>query len=320
MEWMASRALVMHRQQHGQILPGLMLFVFALIGAGLLLFQFGTATALQADAQTAADAAALAGAREVRSQLYRMDRLDGYIDDASVRSAAADYAERNHATLVEFRREGLDVVVTVQTHDALGEDAAPVDAEGRRGQASARGRVAGGSPLTETGGGSRQLIPAAPSGDGGVVEAAWREADRIDALRLPYVFGGGHQSSPAPPNGPFDCSGSVSRVLQAAGVNIPTMVSGDFEKVFPPGPGRITIYAYDGHVFMVIDGRGFGTSPSNPGGGAGWLDYNTPYHSLFKQLHVPVKGESVPENLGMHRIPDTGGWTPYEVILAPLDG
>jgi hypothetical protein len=153
-----------------------------------------------------------------------------------------------------------------------------------------------------------------------VVEAAWREADRIDRLRLPYVWGGGHQSSPAPPNGPFDCSGAVSRVLQAAGIDIPTMVSGDFEKVLPPGPGRITVYAYDGHVFMVIDGRGFGTSPSNPGGGAGWLDYNTPYHSLFKQLHVPIEGEAVPHDLGTHRIPDTNDGTPFEVVLVPLDG
>jgi hypothetical protein len=71
---------------------------------------------------------------------------------------------------------------------------------------------------------------------------------------------------------------------------------------------------------MVIDGRGFGTSPSNPGGGAGWLPYNTPYHSLFGTYHAPVDNDVVPENLGEHFIPNVGGATPYEVVLVPLDG
>jgi hypothetical protein len=310
-----------HHDERGQVLPLLLVAVFAFLGGGILLFQLGNVTTLQAGAQTAADAAALAGARNVRDQLYQFDVHDpDLIDDDAVRAAAADYAARNDATVVDYRRVGLDVIVSVRTDDALGDDAAALDAEGTRGQASARARVTGGAPPTATSGGTRQVIPAAPPGEGGVVEAAWREADRIDRLRVPYVFGGGHQSSPAPPNGPFDCSSAVSRVLQAAGYDIPTLVSGQFVNYFPPGPGRITIYAYSGHVFMVIDGRGFGTSPSNPGGGAGWLPYNTPYHSLFGTYHAPVDNDVVPENLGEHFIPNVGGATPYEVVLVPLDG
>jgi TP901 family phage tail tape measure protein len=106
-------------------------------------------------------------------------------------------------------------------------------------------------------------------------QRALREMNRLDALHLPYVWGGGH-STPAPRNGPFDCSSAVSRVLQAAGYNNPTMVSGALASWGLPGKGRhSTIYANSGHVFMNMNGRGWGTSASNPGGGPGWLSYSS---------------------------------------------
>jgi peptidoglycan hydrolase CwlO-like protein len=74
---------------------------------------------------------------------------------------------------------------------------------------------------------------------------------------LPYIYGGGHASFHA--DG-YDCSGSVSYALAAAGLVSSPMVSGDFESWGAPGPGRwITIYANAGHVWMDVAGWRFDT-------------------------------------------------------------
>ena len=74
---------------------------------------------------------------------------------------------------------------------------------------------------------------------------------------LPYIWGGGHGSFHA--DG-YDCSGSVSYALAAAGLISAPMVSGDFESYGDPGPGRwITIYANAGHVWMEVAGWRFDT-------------------------------------------------------------
>jgi cell wall-associated NlpC family hydrolase len=74
---------------------------------------------------------------------------------------------------------------------------------------------------------------------------------------LPYIYGGGHASFHA--DG-YDCSGSVSYALAAAGLVSSPMVSGDFENWGDPGPGRwITIYANADHVWMTVAGWRFDT-------------------------------------------------------------
>jgi hypothetical protein len=74
---------------------------------------------------------------------------------------------------------------------------------------------------------------------------------------LPYIYGGGHASFQA--NG-YDCSGSVSYALAAAGLVSSPMVSGDFENWGDPGPGRwITVYANADHVWMTVAGWRFDT-------------------------------------------------------------
>ena len=79
--------------------------------------------------------------------------------------------------------------------------------------------------------------------------------DRI--ARLPYVYGGGHGSFDATG---YDCSGSVSYVLHAAGLLAVPEDSTDLESYGDPGPGRhVTIYANAGHAWMTIDGRRFDT-------------------------------------------------------------
>jgi peptidoglycan hydrolase CwlO-like protein len=74
---------------------------------------------------------------------------------------------------------------------------------------------------------------------------------------LPYIYGGGHASFQA--DG-YDCSGSVSYVLAAAGLVTSPMVSGQFDDWGEPGPGTwVTIYSNADHVWMTIAGWRFDT-------------------------------------------------------------
>jgi hypothetical protein len=116
---------------------------------------------------------------------------------------------------------------------------------------------------------------------GGMVAAA----NRLDHAHFPYVWGGGHQGTPAP-FGPMDCSGAVSYVLQQGGVSVPTMTSGQLMRAGKPGAGQVTVYANPEHTLMRIGGRFFGTSQTNPAGGAGWMpDPGAGYLSRFVQRH-----------------------------------
>jgi hypothetical protein len=74
----------------------------------------------------------------------------------------------------------------------------------------------------------------------------------------PYVYGGGHASFYSYG---YDCSGSVSFVLHAAGLLSAPEDSTALESFGVSGPGRwVTIYANAGHAWMVIDGRRFDTA------------------------------------------------------------
>lgn len=121
---------------------------------------------------------------------------------------------------------------------------------------------------------------------GGRVGAAVGEANRIASLRSTYLFGGGH-STPAPGIPPWDCSSSTSRVLQAAGYNIPTMTAQQFMSWGEPGPGAIGVEASPGHVYMMLNGRPWGTSYSNYKGGPGWIHNGTGYRPGFVKRHAP---------------------------------
>jgi peptidoglycan hydrolase-like protein with peptidoglycan-binding domain len=96
----------------------------------------------------------------------------------------------------------------------------------------------------------------------GQVALAVAAADRIASL--PYIWGGGHAAWQA---AGYDCSGSVSYVLHAAGVLSSPEDSGEFETYGAAGPGRwITIYASAAHVYMTIGGRRFDTSGATAAG------------------------------------------------------
>jgi cell wall-associated NlpC family hydrolase len=86
--------------------------------------------------------------------------------------------------------------------------------------------------------------------------------------KFPYIWGGGHGSFV---DSGYDCSGSVSYALAAAGLLDGPLVSGQFAKWGAPGPGRwITIYANDGHVFMYVAGLRFDTSGRDGPFGSRW--------------------------------------------------
>jgi peptidoglycan hydrolase CwlO-like protein len=123
--------------------------------------------------------------------------------------------------------------------------------------AAATGNAGVGGIAVNTGG-MVQPPPGAPPAVARVIAAGNAIAT------LPYIWGGGHGSFQA--NG-YDCSGSVSYALAAAGLVNAPMVSGDFESWGLPGPGRwITVYANAGHVWMQVAGWRFDTVALATGG------------------------------------------------------
>jgi peptidoglycan hydrolase CwlO-like protein len=81
---------------------------------------------------------------------------------------------------------------------------------------------------------------------------------------LPYIWGGGHGSFQA---SGYDCSGSVSYALAAAGLLSSPLDSTGFESWGDPGPGKwITVYANAGHAWMVVGGWRFDTVALAEGG------------------------------------------------------
>jgi cell wall-associated NlpC family hydrolase len=112
---------------------------------------------------------------------------------------------------------------------------------------------------------TQQAPTPVPGGSGGdVVAQVVAAANQI--ATTPYVWGGGHGGA----SGGYDCSGSISYALAAAGLLESPLDSTGFMSWGEPGPGsRITVYANAGHAYMVVDGRRFDTSALS-GGGTRW--------------------------------------------------
>jgi cell wall-associated NlpC family hydrolase len=135
--------------------------------------------------------------------------------------------------------------------------------------ARAAARAAAAAPTGTTGsvrvgglaintGGMAQPPPGAPAAVAQVIAAGNAIAT------LPYVWGGGHGSFHA---SGYDCSGSVSYALAAAGLLTSPLDSTGFESWGAPGPGKwITVYANAGHAFMVVAGWRFDTVALSEGG------------------------------------------------------
>jgi hypothetical protein len=98
-----------------------------------------------------------------------------------------------------------------------------------------------------------------------VQDAVWA-ANTIQ--KLPYRYGGGHRSFISKRG--YDCSGTVSFALNAAGLLKRPLDSGRFMRWGAKGPGEwFTIYANPGHAYVVIAGLRLDTSSAGAGGGKG---------------------------------------------------
>jgi Transglycosylase SLT domain len=125
----------------------------------------------------------------------------------------------------------------------------------------------------------------------------------IESRKLPYCWGGGHGPQPGPSGGSYcwnatgrrtfgstatglDCSGAVRWLLVLAGYPDPGgLVSDQLGAQYPAGPGRhVTIWSNPGHIFITIDGRGWGTSSSNHAHGPGFAEHAT---AGFVASHPP---------------------------------
>ena len=136
----------MLRRQDGQIIPALVMMMLALVVTGMMFFQVGRAAIFSTEAQTAADAAALAAVENVKQQLMEQLAATGtsslaLIDPTRVAAAAESYAQRNGGHVTKIDRRGIDVKVWVVTNDRLGRGAERLDREDTRGSARARARV-----------------------------------------------------------------------------------------------------------------------------------------------------------------------------------
>jgi hypothetical protein len=108
--------------------------------------------------------------------------------------------------------------------------------------------------------------------------APWQVRKAIDAgnelAGRPYRYGGGHQNFY---DTAYDCSGAVSFVLHSIGrMNTPTP-SKELRGYGESGAGRwITVYASQGHSFLVVAGLRFDTGYGAGEHGPQWLTRSRP--------------------------------------------
>jgi hypothetical protein len=157
---------------------------------------------------------------------------------------------------------------------SAGRGRAPTDAQVRRELEQAFGSRAG-QAIDAAGlgpGGLATVPPAAPARVAAIINAA------NSVARKPYVYGGGHGrlADETFVDSAYDCSGSVSFALAAAGLVDSPMDSSALARFGRAGPGRwVTIYANAGHAFMTVAGLRFDTSGRDAGGSRWQADSRT---------------------------------------------
>jgi hypothetical protein len=315
----------MLRRERGQILPGLIMLMLAILAIGMLTFRIGKAAVLRSGAQTAADAAALAGARNIRDQLIAQVATTGTSDfsrvsEALVRAAAATYARKNGARLTDLRMEGADVRAWVNTNEEI--DPPKQD---REGKASARARVEL-VPFTMTIG-----VPGGPAvgptgGNTQITDKEWRELGKdlqkppgcADVLKLgrflkahgavPPYENSALGDPPMPPGGErsttsyhYKCGGGSGAIdLNYAGNEFAII-----EEVKPhiEALGFHTIWQAPNHYdHMHID---FAGSPSVGGGGP--LGAAGPLQDTFLEVKLVDWDAPSPIGLGAGFVGGAGG-------------
>ena len=173
------------------------------------------------------------------------------------------FGRRTEQSLRRFeRREGrrADGIVSRSDARSLTRTARPAGHGGATFRGRALTRPAQAS-LTSEG------LAVAPASAPPAVVAAIEAGNRI--ATKPYKYGGGHGRWR---DSGYDCSGSVSYALHAAGLLRSPLASTGFMSWGRPGRGSwITTYANGGHAYMVVAGLRFDTSARSRGG-TRWTD------------------------------------------------
>ena len=123
----------------------------------------------------------------------------------------------------------------------------------------------------------RNGYAVAPSYAPRVVHQIVAAGNRIKGF--PYKLGGGHRR--VDDNG-YDCSGAVSYALIKAGLLGSPMTSNGFKKYGRRGKGEwVTLYARNGHTFIVVGGLRFDTGYNGEGRGPSWTVNDRPTRGHF---------------------------------------
>ncbi len=211
------------------------------------------------------DARIVNSTRLARAEVSRQADALGKLEQRDQRLTAVVLAQRNQVAALQdalLRQRISELGSRSNSAAKLGDLNAHLSAlEKKAAQqaaaAAATGNAGVGGIAVNTGG-MVQPPPGAPAAVAQVIAAGNAIAT------LPYIWGGGHGSFQA--NG-YDCSGSVSYALAAAGLVSSPMTSGAFESWGLPGPGRwITVYANAGHMWMQVAGWRFDTVALATGG------------------------------------------------------
>ena len=211
------------------------------------------------------DARVVGATRTARAEVSRqatamaaLEQRDRSLTDqvlARRNEVAALQAALLNRQIAQLGARSSDAAKLHDLNSRLGSLEARAAAQARR--AAAAGNAAVGGIAVNTGG-MVQPPPGAPAAVAQVMAAGNAIAT------LPYIWGGGHGSFQA---SGYDCSGSVSYALAAAGLLSSPLDSTGFESWGLPGPGRwITVYANAGHAFMVVGGWRFDTVALAEGG------------------------------------------------------
>jgi len=244
--WLTARRLVIVVGVLAGCLPGLVLVLLSGGGHGRAA-RSGARSVLVASGPRAAGAALVPDPEA--SQSYPEPASAAPHRLATSPSAAATNAVAAGAPSdAEVRQE------LKQMHSAVNaEQAAPVPAYGS-------GSAVGGATVEQAG--NARAPRGAPLAVARVIAAGNAIAD------FPYRFGGGHGSFI---DNAYDCSGSVSYALAAAGLVGAPLTSGELMNWGVPGPGKwISVYANAGHTYMYVAGLRFDTSGRSGPFGSRW--------------------------------------------------
>ncbi|HEY1081170.1 MAG TPA: peptidoglycan endopeptidase [Prosthecobacter sp.] len=100
----------------------------------------------------------------------------------------------------------------------------------------------------------------------------------------PYKFGGGHRSFE---DWGYDCSGTVSYVLHAAGLLSSPGTSSSLRSYGKSGEGKhITVYSRNGHTFIVVAGMRLDTGYNGERKGPRWSTKSRPMKGYLAR-HPP---------------------------------